>query len=882
MPDPKMVGLDWPKRGIVENAAYFEQPEASTTDAKNVRNFDSLERRNRGGQRTGMAKFIATQPNGTNDLQLLLTQVEAVALAEDAGFESKYANPAALPGTLGGGIAIHPDGDRVVVYDDDGSSYSLETYPFDEATGIGARIQSSGLLGGGSATTQAELQFNADGDFLLVFQHSASVGDAAQLVYPFSKTAGVGSPIAFPSSSGVVVAGESWRGAAWHPTEDILFVSYAAVTTGFTSVRAYSFNGSTFSLLHQINAADGSTDGAFRPVIAVAPNGAGVVVVGSAATNDLWSWAFDVAAGFSNLQTASGGSPKEPSFSPDSSAIVYLSGTDVIVRTISFTSGFGSAVSQASGFAALNRARFSPNGQYIAVVGNDSADSIHVSVYPWTGAWGAAVSDPGTPPTGAGNDVAWHTAGRAVIVAHNTSPFFSAYGFQNATTNPSARRQRMIAVSGGSVYRSLIDFSGWGLTNSGASAVISAGVVRGVEAFQKMFFVDSTASGYKYLDYADNTVKTWTPTDGALPVGAVDTSIGARLIALYRGRIVLSGLLEDPQNWFMSASGDPLDWDYSPTSPSPIQAVAGNNSEVGTLGEVVTCLAPFQDDVMIMGGTNSIWIMRGDPAAGGAIDNVSRQIGIVGPDAYTWDTAGNLYFFGQNGMYRMAQNSGTPELISKGRLDNTFSNIDTKNNRVWMVYDAVWQGIHIFVIPESEPTTAPTHYFWDERNDAFWFDTYPAAVGPTCVHLFQSDDPDQRGLLMGGFDGYVRQFQDDALDDDGTAIDSFVRFPPINPGMNVASARLDDLAIVLDKDSQPVTLKVFTGDSVEDAEDNADAGTARLSRTLKAGRNPFLRNRISQNAMLVQLSQNALASTWAYEKGTAKISILDRMRGRSV
>src|SRR5690606_29851668 len=132
----------------------------------------------------------------------------------------------------------------------------------------------------------------------------------------------------------------------------------------------------------------------------------------------------------------------------------------------------------------------------------------------------------------------------------------------------------------------------------------------------------------------------------------------------YRGRIVMAGLKEEPHNWFMSKAGDPFNWDYSPPSPSPLQAVAGNNSNVGEVGDLISAIAPFQDDVMFMAGITSLWIMRGDPMLGGSIDNISRKVGIVGPDAWTTDAEGNMYFMAQTGLYRIAYGGTTPEPLS--------------------------------------------------------------------------------------------------------------------------------------------------------------------------------------------------------------------------
>ena len=358
-------------------------------------------------------------------------------------------------------------------------------------------------------------------------------------------------------------------------------------------------------------------------------------------------------------------------------------------------------------------------------------------------------------------------------------------------------------------------------------------------------------------------------------------------MALYRGRIVMSGLAEEPHNWFMSKSGDPLDWDYSPATTSQIQAVAGNSSNVGELGDVVTALAPYLDDVMIMGGANSLWIMRGDPAAGGSIDNITRQVGIAGPDAWTWDLVGNFYFFGTNGLYRMLSGTTEPVLVNKNRLDKLLGEIDIAANRVLLAYDVQEQGVHIFLSPVAQPSAASTHYFFDERNDAFWPDAYPVTHGPTAVLDFKSDDPTTSALMLGGYDGYIRQFDGDAFDDDGTNIASRVRLSPVVPGSTVGSARIDDIHMIFDQQGNPVTLKVWKGDTVEEAERLADAaGSPACKRTLQARRNNTIRHRMAANAFILELSQNGTAAGaaagWAYESGMAKVQVLSRMRGRHV
>jgi hypothetical protein len=441
------------------------------------------------------------------------------------------------------------------------------------------------------------------------------------------------------------------------------------------------------------------------------------------------------------------------------------------------------------------------------------------------------------------------------------------------TQPASLRTTKLITISGGSIY--VGNSLGLNLANNGSGAVNAAGIVGVQEAFQKAYFCDGVASHYKVMDLATTTVSTWTPSAGSLPIGSVDTTKACKIITIYRGRVVLAGLQEDPQNWFMSKAGDPLDWNYSPTTPSAIQAVAGNNSNAGLVGDIITALMPFQDDLLFFGGDHTLWVMRGDPAAGGQVDNISRQIGVVGPYAWTWDTSSNLYFLGQNGMYRLSAGGVQPDLISKGKLDRFFADINFADRVVRLLYDREWQGVHIFLTPQNQPASPVDHIFWDERTNGFWRDQYPVAIGPTAVYLFDADDPDDRAVLMGGFDSYIRNFSDAATDDDGTAIDSYARFPILHPGLPMGQFELAEMQINTDAGGHSLTLEIFRGHTPEAA---AVSTTAIFSKTLVAGRNLPIRKRIRANAFQFRLRNNTINQTWAFESGSAVIKGVGRLR----
>lgn len=865
------VPITFPLGGINEDAAYASEPGRVAVRADHVLNLrphDSLERRKRGGQRTGISKYFADQVNGSNAIQNINATVEAVALSEDAGFGSKFANPATLPGNTVETLAFHPDGDFLVLTNNEGGGDDrIRSYAYNSLTGWGAAVQS--ILRTTGSGTPRRVQFNADGTYLLTFSDSASRGGVYATV---SKSTGLADLVNFPSAVGIG-ASNVWRDAFFHPDGDWVFIVYEDSATSRGAVRAYSFDGSSFTLEHTFVSAATSDYVAGS----IAPDGSFLVLTG---INTTATVEHSKASGFSNNLTITTGMGNTCNMHPDGTHVVGQFGTAGRVIPVNATTGPGTAIDvtlpTSPSNATPNQPNWSPDGQYVAF---GLQSSPFVEVRPWTGAFGAKIDDPPTLPANDVGTFEWSPDGTSIVLGGIGSPFVNAYPWTNASVNPSARRRRIVAVSAGTVKRSNSDLDTLTTVNSGAAALISSGVVRSTEAFQKMFFVDSTASGQKFLDYADNTMKDWESnlSAGSLPVGTDDNTIGTRFITLYRRRVVLGGLLEEPQNWFMSAAGDPLDFDYSPTVTNATQAVAGNNSNAGELGDVLTSLMPFQDDLLFMGGANSLWVMRGDPAAGGQIDNISRQIGVTGPDAWCWDSRSTLYFMGQNGLYRMTPGSVVPELISQNRLDNIFNAIDMSAVDIRLSYDREWQGVHIFITPTSEPGSPTDQYFWDERTDSFWRDQYPTTIGPTSVYFFEADDPEKRALLIGGWGGHIRSFDDAAANDDGVAIDSFVRFPLLHPSLPMGQFQMSDLQMTLDGNGDGVEFDIFRGKTPEEA---ALANATVFTKTLVGGRNVPIRKRLRANALNFRIRNNTVGETWAYEQGIVLLTGVGRQRAR--
>lgn len=863
---PKVVNFQFPVGGINQGTPIIGNEPPQCLDARNVRSWDAFDFRNRGGQRTGITKFFDTAANSSR-VQNITPIVEAVALVQEAGFGNKYANPSTTPSDRVTGIEINPVDDSLVAVRED----RVRVYKWDNITGWGTQDD----FGFVAPEADTNIRWHPNGD-------AVAFGDGDTLtVVPYTEAGGFGSATTFQSPNGI----DHIMKVRWHPGGDVLFY-VGDGGAGDDEIGAINYDAGTQTLGSAIEIL--TTSAPVGDDIETDSSGAHLFTSDFSDVSQIAARPFSKTTGFS--------APADTVDMPDQlvngmhfnatlGLLAIAKATpgvnSVAIGVVPFSGGsFGSLTSGPTGEPSYQDVRWSNDGNFILVGANE--DGKELRAIPWSGTFGTPLDLElaGSGTTVTAYAVEWASSDEAVFVGFSLSPEMEAHEFQSAATNPSSRRVRVVSIQGGNVYRSNSPPTVLSLANSGSGAITTQRPVRTGTLLQKMFMVDGKASSYQYLDFADNTVKDWQSamTAGSLPVGTDDSTQAAKLIAVYRSRIVIAGLIEEPQNWFMTRAGDAFDMDFSQTDP--LAAVAGNNSDAGQLGDVLTALAPIQDDLMFMGGSNSLWVMSGDPAAGGRIDKVSENIGIVSADAWAFSPGAVFYFVGRNGLYRVTSPQSPPEPITQGRMDQFFLDIDYSKFEVQLVYDVRWQGVHVFLVPFNEETTAPVHVFWDERNDALWKDEYTTDIGPSAVTRYSQDDGAKTTVLLGGYDGNIRQFQDDAAADDGTEIDSWVLFPMMTNAGVIGDTRLNDLNVRLDADSSKVNASVAVGRTAEEALSNANNADYRFTRTLDpASRSFTIRQRVRGNSMLLKLQKpTSISGRWAYEAGQAIVSPLARSR----
>lgn len=427
----------------------------------------------------------------------------------------------------------------------------------------------------------------------------------------------------------------------------------------------------------------------------------------------------------------------------------------------------------------------------------------------------------------------------------------------------SSRIVRALAVANGGLYR----FDGGSVSTIAANFCSgSAPTVYSARNGLVVYFVDGNS--YPTYNAETNTVGVLTAISGSVPgSGAGDR---CRLICTWNGRLVMSGLRSDPQNWFMSKVDDPTDWNYFPALPSVLQAMTGSNADAGKVPEIVNTMIPYRDDLLIFGCDSSIWQMTGDPADGGRIDSISRTIGMAFGLPWCTDAAGRIYFYSSRGsIYRMAPGS-LPDRISLP-IDEDLYNVDLSLHRVRLAWDDRWKGLHLVISPldKTQPTT---HYWWDSYTDrsttfevlpdgSWWPDRFTNKnLNALAVHVFDGDDPGDRVIMFGGRDGYVRTYSDTAIDDDGSVIVSEIFIGPIQLKAG-DKFYLTDMQATLSLDSEDLNWSIHPGESAEAAfnADPIDGGT------LQAGRNHSQAVRVGCHCCYLRLDANEKTLPWSVD-----------------
>lgn len=368
----------------------------------------------------------------------------------------------------------------------------------------------------------------------------------------------------------------------------------------------------------------------------------------------------------------------------------------------------------------------------------------------------------------------------------------------------------------------------------------------------------------------------WTVYIGDTAYGTMPNK--AYLTCVYRGRLVLAGNPEYPNQWYMSKIADPFNFLYG--ADDPMSAVAGNNADAGQCPDMVRSLISFHDDYLIFGCATSIWILRGDAVSGGSLDNLSDTTGMYGSNSWCFDDNRNLYFWGSGGIYKLASDfSGMENLTAAtipGIIDSSAA--DPTTHRITMGYDKKRHGLVICVTVVASGVNS--NYFYSFKTGGFFPESYPEECGPYSLLYYDANDTTYADLLVGCRDGYIRKFMDTAKNDDigatDEAISSYVTYPITPLSEPDSNGKLTELVLELSGgaasgdfgDTDAVTYSLYKGDDAETVlEDIIDGATAfKTAELTGTGRKAKLRPRMRGAYMGLKLSDSTVSKTWSVNR----------------
>lgn len=374
----------------------------------------------------------------------------------------------------------------------------------------------------------------------------------------------------------------------------------------------------------------------------------------------------------------------------------------------------------------------------------------------------------------------------------------------------------------------------------------------------------------------------------------------AYLGCLYRGRGVLAGNPNYPNQWYMSRIANLYDWNFSATDA--MSACMGNDADAGEIGDIIRSLTPYKDDILIFGCASSMWYMRGDPLSGGSIDSFDLTVGIFGANSWCIDNEGSFFFWGTGGIYASRIEGGIitkPELLTGVLLPNIVNDegVDPSTHRICMGYDRKRLGIVITITKLSDGTNK--NYWFDLRTRGFFPETYPTSSGAYSLFNYPANDPDYADLLVGCKDGYIRRFSDslksdnttaDAINVGTTAISSYCSIVSPLGNAEDLEGKLNSLTITTaggatggdfgDTSTDGVKYELHRGNNGETVlEDIIDGATAQETGTLSgAGRQNRIRKKVRGAYLGIKLYNTTVDLSWAIEKITGDVTPCGRAK----
>ena len=352
---------------------------------------------------------------------------------------------------------------------------------------------------------------------------------------------------------------------------------------------------------------------------------------------------------------------------------------------------------------------------------------------------------------------------------------------------------------------------------------------------------------------------------------------GSNIAALFSGRLFIN-IMENPNQWLASRHRDPQDMQTSQADDGT--PISDQTANLGIVGDVIVAMVPYLSHYLHFGCADSIFTLRGDPGQGGSMTNTSRKVGMFGPNSWTFDDKGNLFFMAMDGFYILPASSASegnpPENLTNVRVPNLVKSIglNRRTDRVVMEYDKDNYGINVHV--SQNDSAYGVAFFWDLRTNSLEADSFLTNQIAASMLYYNSRSAATRGLLLGGQDGFVRKFDDDAKNDDGAvAIDAYDTLGPFQAFNRMRrQGQITEITARLGDDSDGATVSVYGANAAEavvTAAKNDD--TPQAEHTLSGGGwRPPMRPRTTGAAFCVKVRNDTADERFALEKVVVRLN----------
>ena len=281
------------------------------------------------------------------------------------------------------------------------------------------------------------------------------------------------------------------------------------------------------------------------------------------------------------------------------------------------------------------------------------------------------------------------------------------------------------------------------------------------------------------------------------------------IVVAWGDRLVVAGKFDDPHLVLACRIGDYQDWDYAAIDQSSAWVSSGATG--GIISDPVTSAIPHNRDCLLVGCTDSLWVLRGNPAAGGQSYVLSSEVGPLSQTA--WCRTGNDYvlMLTRDGLYTMQPGCGDPPTsLSREKIPEALMSISPESgDKAFVGYDHRFRGVHIHVRYAGGQAV---YYYHDLQSGGFWpmSTTYDLCLVPS---LRRASTATRSAVLPIAGSGAVYQYDLASTE----AFQSYVLHGPVKLGSAHGSGNVMEARCVLATESDRVSWGIRTGASPQDA-----------------------------------------------------------------